>query len=233
MATEHKITATGRKDEGKGASRRLRRAAQVPAIIYGGDVAPQSIQLEHEKTWLASQNEWFYSSILDLSVDGKVEQVLLRDMQRHPFKQQILHLDFQRVRAGEAIRVAVPLHFMNEDESPAGKASDVVVTHEHNEIQISCLPKDLPEFLEVDLSGLKLGDTVHLSDVKLPAGVEIPELKLGKEHDVAIVVARHGRVEEEPTEVEEVESAEVPATKVSDEGEEAGEAGSEGEDEAK
>lgn len=216
MATEHKITATGRKDEGKGASRRLRRAAQLPGIIYGGDAAPQSIQLEHEKTWLASQNEWFYSSILSLDVDGKVEQVLLRDMQRHPYKQQIMHVDFQRIRAGEAIRVSVPLHFLNEDESPAGKASDVVIGHEHNDVQVSCLPKDLPEFLEVDLADLKLGDTIHLSDIKLPAGVEIPELKLGKEHDVAIVVARHGRVEEETTETEEVAGADVPASKVSD-----------------
>ncbi len=217
MATEHKITATGRKDEGKGASRRLRHAAQVPAIVYGGDAAPQSIQLEHEKTWLASQNEWFYASILDLDVDGKVEQVLLRDMQRHPYKQQIMHLDFQRIRAGEAIRVSVPLHFLNEDVSPAGKAADVVIGHEHNEVQISCMPKDLPEYLEIDLSELKLGDTVHLSDIKLPEGVEIPELKLGKEHDVAIVVARHGRVEEEPVEGEEaVAGAEVPASKVSD-----------------
>ncbi|CAN5707630.1 50S ribosomal protein L25/general stress protein Ctc [soil metagenome] len=217
MATEHKITATGRKDEGKGASRRLRHAAQVPAIVYGGDAAPQSIQLEHEKTWLASQNEWFYAGILDLDVDGKVEQVLLRDMQRHPYRQQIMHLDFQRIRAGEAIRVAVPLHFLNEDDSPAGKAADVVVGHEYNEVQISCMPKDLPEYLEVDLSDLKLGDTVHLSDIKLPEGVEIPELKLGKEHDVAIVVARHGRVEEEPTEVDDaLAGAEVPASKVSD-----------------
>jgi large subunit ribosomal protein L25 len=216
MATEHKITATSRKDEGKGASRRLRRAAQVPAIIYGGDAEPQSIQLEHEKTWLASQNEWFYASILSLDVDGKVEQVLLRDMQRHPYRQQIMHLDFQRIRAGEAIRVSVPLHFLNEDESPAGKASDVVISHEHNDVQISCLPKDLPEYLEVDLSGLKLGDTIHLSEIKLPEGVEIPELKLGKEHDVAIVVARHGRVEEEPTEDEEALAAVVPASKVSE-----------------
>lgn len=235
MATEHKITATGRKDEGKGASRRLRRAAQVPAIIYGGDADPQSIQLEHEKTWLASQNEWFYSSILSLDVDGKVEQVLLRDMQRHPYRQQIMHLDFQRIRAGEAIRVSVPLHFLNEDTSPAGKASDVVVSHEHNDVQISCLPKDLPEYLEVDLSDLKLGDTVHLSEIKLPEGVEIPELKLGKEHDVAIVVARHGRVEEEPTGDEEALAADVPASKVS-EGEDADDAeadAGEGKDEDK
>ena len=210
MSTEHKLTASGRKDEGKGASRRLRHAGRIPAIIYGGHADPQSIQLEHEKTWVASQNEWFYASIVDLDVDGKVEKVLLRDMQRHPYKQQIMHLDFQRVSENEAIRVSVPLHFLNEDKSPAGKAADVVVGHEQNEVHISCLPKDLPEYLEIDLSELKLGDTVHLSQIKLPAGVEIPELKLGADHDAAIVVARHGRVEEEVAEGEEG-AAEAPA----------------------
>jgi large subunit ribosomal protein L25 len=196
MSNEHKISAAGRKDEGKGASRRLRHAARIPAIVYGGQSAPKSIQLEHEKTWIASQSEWFYSSILSLDIDGAVERVLLRDMQRHPFKQQIMHLDFQRVNENEALRVAVPLHFVNVEKSPAGKAADVVVTHELNEIQISCLPKDLPEFIEVDLSNLSAGDTIHLSQVTLPKGVEVPELKLGADHDVAVVVARMGRVEE-------------------------------------
>jgi large subunit ribosomal protein L25 len=117
-------------------------------------------------------------------------------MQRHPFKQQIMHLDFQRVSENEALRAAVPLHFINVEKSPAGKAADVVVTHELNEIHISCLPRDLPEFIEVDLSGISAGDTIHLSQVKLPKGVEVPELKLGADHDVAVVVARMGRVEE-------------------------------------
>ena len=143
MATEHKIAAAARGDEGKGASRRLRHAGQIPAIVYGGHADPQSIQLEHEKTWLASQNEWFYSSILTLEVDGKAEQVLLRDMQRHPYKQIIMHLDFQRVNQNETIRMSVPLHFVNGDTSPAGKAADVVIMHELTEVEISCLPKDL------------------------------------------------------------------------------------------
>jgi large subunit ribosomal protein L25 len=208
MATEHNIRATARNDEGKGASRRLRRAAQIPAIIYGGSAAPKSIQLEHEKTWLASQNEWFYSSILSLDVDGKVESVLLRDIQRHPYKQIIMHLDFQRVDANQALRAKVPLHFVNQEASPAGKTAGIVITHEVNEIAISCLPKDLPEFVEVDLSSLKPGDTVHLSEIKLPAGVEVPELKLGADHDVAVVIARHARVEaEEGT----AEGGETPA----------------------
>ncbi len=210
--SEHIIKATGRNVEGKGASRRLRRAASIPAIVYGGKSAPQPIQLDHEKIWLASQNEWFYASILSLDIDGKAESVLLRDMQRHPFRQIIMHLDFQRVDANQELRVSVPLHFINQDESPAGKSSDVVVTHELNELHVTCLPKDLPEFIEIDLSELTIGTTIHLSEIKLPAGVELPELKLGKEHDVAVVVARRGRVETEET--EGAESAEVPAAKV-------------------
>ena len=212
MATEHKLSANGRKDEGKGASRRLRHAGMIPAIVYGGEDKPQNIQLEHEKTWVASQHEWFYASILTLDVDGKPQQVLLRDMQRHPFKQLIMHLDFQRVSANTAIRVNVPLHFVNQDKSPAGKSAEVVVTHELNEVVIECLPKDLPEYIEVDLSELAVGDIVHLSDLKLPNGVSIPELKLGKEHDLAVVIAKHGKEEAESADAPA--AAEVPASKV-------------------
>ena len=208
--SDHTIQATGRNVEGKGASRRLRRAASIPAIIYGGKSQPQPIQLDHEKIWLAQQNEWFYSSILNIDVEGKVEQVLLRDMQRHPFKQIIMHLDFQRVDANQTLRASVPLHFLNEDKSPAGKAADVVVLHELNDVEVSCLPKDLPEFIEIDLSNLVVGDIIHLSDLKLPEGVELPELKLGKEHDVAVVIAKHGK---EDAEEAAPETAEVPATK--------------------
>ena len=217
MATEHKITAFGREDAGKGASRRLRRAGRIPAIVYGGHAEPASIELDHEKTWLASQNEWFYSSILTMDVEGKSEQVLLRDMQRHPYRQQIMHLDFQRVSANEAIRTAVPLHFLNQDKSPAGKAADVVITHELNEVVVSCLPKDLPEYIEIDLADFALGGIIHLSEITLPAGVEIPELKLGKEHDVAVVVAKAGRVEiTDAAEGEEAAATDVPAAKVDD-----------------
>ncbi len=195
MSQVHALSATSRNDEGKGASRRLRRTGQVPAVIYGGDSAPKSIQFDHNKIWLASQHEWFYSAIIDLSVDGQVEKVLLRDMQRHPFKQLIMHMDFQRISENATLRAKVPLHFLNQDTLPAGKAGGVVVTHELTEVEVSCLPKDLPEFIEVDLGALKVGDIVHLSQVKLPAGVEIPELRLGKEHDVAVVIAKHGRVD--------------------------------------
>ena len=212
MATTHEIKVERREVEGKGASRRLRVAGSIPAIVYGGELAPVAIQLNHNEIWLASQNDWFYSSILDLSLNGDIQKVLLRDMQRHPFKQLIMHLDFQRVNENEVLRTAVPLHFVNQDKSPAGKSADVVVTHELNEIVVECLPKDLPEFIELDLSDLAVGAVVHLSEIKLPAGVEIPELKLGKEHDVAVVIAKHGKeeAEAEPT----TESAEVPAAKV-------------------
>ncbi|MGV8931843.1 MAG: 50S ribosomal protein L25/general stress protein Ctc [Luteimonas sp.] len=212
--SEHKLTATGRKDEGKGASRRLRHAARLPAVVYGGKSDPQSIEFEHEKIWQASQHEWFYSSIVDLDIDGKVEPVLLRDMQRHPYKQQIMHLDFLRVNANETLRAYVPLHLLNADKSPAGKTAGVVIMHELTQVEVSCLPKDLPANLEVDLSELKLGDTIHMSQIKLPEGVEIPALKLGPDHDAAVVVARHGRVEEEPAEAEEVVA--VPAIKAAD-----------------
>ncbi len=212
MATQHEIQVQRREDEGKGASRRLRHAGDVPAVVYGGDLKPVSIKLSHNDVLLASQHEWFYASILDLSLNGDVQKVLLRDMQRHPYKQRILHLDFQRVSENEAIRTAVPLHFINEDTSPAGKAADVVITHELNEVQIACLPKDLPEFIEIDLGEMVVGDIIHLSQIKLPNGVEIPELTHGADHDVAVVVAKHGRVEAEPEETDEA-SADVPATK--------------------
>jgi large subunit ribosomal protein L25 len=211
MATTHEMKVQRREDEGKGASRRLRRAGTVPAIVYGGELAPVSIQLNHNDVWLASQHDWFYSSILDLSLNGDIQKVLLRDMQRHPFKQQIMHLDFQRVNENEKLRTGVPLHFLNEDKSPAGKSAEVVVTHELNEVIVECLPKDLPEFIELDLADLAVGAVIHLSDIKLPSGVEIPELKLGKEHDVAVVIAKHGK---EEAEAAPAESAEVPAAKV-------------------
>jgi large subunit ribosomal protein L25 len=124
-----------------------------------------------------------------------VQKVLLRDMQRHPFKQQILHLDFLRINENEEIRVRVPLHFLNQETSPAGKAAGVIIMHEVTEVEVACLPKDLPEYIEVDLADLKVDDIIHLSSLKLPAGTEIPELKLGKEHDITVVSAKLGREE--------------------------------------
>ena len=202
MATIHEIPAEPRKDEGKGASRRLRRSGMVPAIVYGARQDPVNIQLVHNTVYLASHNEWFYSSILDLNVSGATQKVLLRDLQRHPFKPQLLHLDFQRVNENEAIRIRVPLHFLNQEKSPAGKKAGVVVTHELNDVEISCLPKDLPEYIEVDLIDIDVGGIVHLSELKLPEGVTIPELRQGKEHDLAVAIAREIKEEVEPVAVE-------------------------------
>src|SRR5690554_2143641 len=195
MSISHQIKVQRREDEGKGASRRLRRDGKVPAIVYGGELAPVNIQLNHEEVLLASHHEWFYSSILDLNLDGDVQAVLLRDIQRHPYKQLIMHLDFQRVDASQTLRTSVPLHFVNVETSPAGKSSDVVVTHELKEVTVECLPKNLPGSIEVDLATLELGDSVYLSELKLPEGVEIPQLSLGKDHDDAVVTARQARVE--------------------------------------
>ncbi|HET7333349.1 50S ribosomal protein L25/general stress protein Ctc [Dyella sp.] len=189
MAKTHEIAAQARNDEGKGASRRLRRASFVPAVVYGAGQPAQSIQIEHNTILLAAKHEWFFSSVLDLNIDGKVQKVLVRDWQKHPFKQQMLHMDFLRINENEAIRVNVPIHFLNQEKSPAGKTAGVVISHNLNEVQISCLPKDLPEFIELDLVDLKPGDIVHLSQLKLPASVEIPELHLGVDHDVAVVTA--------------------------------------------
>ena len=202
MATTHEIKVERRDNDGRGASRRLRKTGKVPAIVYGGELAPVSIQIEHNDVWLASQHEWFYSAILDLSLNGDVQKVLLRDLQRHPFKQQLMHLDFQRVDENKAIRISVPLHFLNQEKSPAGKKAGVLISHALNEVEISCLPKHLPEYIEVDLANLDVGDIVHLSEVQLPEGVEIPELRLGKEHDVAVVTAQEMKEEVEAAPVE-------------------------------
>ncbi len=209
--SEHKLSATARGDEGKGASRRLRRLGRLPAVVYGGHQDAQSIEMHHNDVFLASAHEWFYSSLIELDIDGKRERVLLRDMQRHPFKPLIMHLDFLRVSENEALRARVPLHFLNQETSPAGKSASVVIHHDLSEVEVSCLPKDLPEFIGVDLGKLALGDIVHLSQLVLPKGVEIPALKLGKEHDLAVVSAKHARTEAE--EAPAANAAEVPATK--------------------
>ncbi|MGE8214003.1 MULTISPECIES: 50S ribosomal protein L25/general stress protein Ctc [unclassified Stenotrophomonas] len=197
MAKSHEIKVARRDVQGQGASRRLRHEGVVPGIVYGGDREPVKVQFNHNEIWLAQFNDWFYSSIIDLNLDGTIHKVLLRDMQRHPYKQLVMHLDFQRVNENEVLHASVPLTFINEDTSPAGKAADVLVTHELKEVAIACLPKDLPQSIEVDLGELKAGDIIYLSGLKLPAGVEIPALKLGKNHDDAVVIAKTSAGEEE------------------------------------
>jgi large subunit ribosomal protein L25 len=189
MSKTHEIKAQSRKDGGKGASRRLRHASFVPAVVYGAGQNPENIQIEHNTILLAAKHEWFFSSILDLNVDGKVQKVLVRDWQKHPFKQLMMHMDFLRVDENQAVRINVPLHFLNQEKSLAAKTSGVVVSHNLTEVEVSCLPKYLPEFIELDLGELKEGDIIHLSQLVLPANVEIPALQLGEAHDVAVVTA--------------------------------------------
>jgi len=178
------LEATVRSDKGTGASRRLRHADQVPAIVYGLDKGTQNIALAHNKIWQAQDNEGFYSHILTLVIDGKKEDVILKDVQRHPFKMQILHLDFQRVDAKQELQTSVPLHFVGEETAVKTGGT---VAHTINELEISCLPKNLPEFLELDISALEIGQTLHISDVKLPKGVASVELAKGESHDLAVV----------------------------------------------
>ncbi|WP_430458418.1 50S ribosomal protein L25/general stress protein Ctc [Rheinheimera sp.] len=178
------LNAEIRNDLGKGASRRLRHADKVPAIIYGGHQAPLSVTLEHNKLIQAQANEGFYTHILTINVGGEEVKAIVKAMQRHPFKPKVMHVDFQRVEAGHELHTIVPLHFVNE--AAAGKKGGIVA-HHINEVAITVLPANLPEFIEVDLANVEVGVTLHLSDLKVPAGVTIAELAKGAGHDQAVV----------------------------------------------
>ncbi|MBM3375416.1 MAG: 50S ribosomal protein L25/general stress protein Ctc [Betaproteobacteria bacterium] len=168
-----KVVASRRSVQGSGASRRLRRSGKVPGIVYGGTTAPVSIEMDHNPIFLSLKAEAFHSSILSLELDGQAEQVLLRDFQMHPYKAQVLHVDFQRIDVNAKLHTKVPLHFVGQENSPAVKLEAAIVSHILNELEVSCLPKDLPSFLEVDLSGLSLSHPVHVSNIKVPAGVSL------------------------------------------------------------
>jgi large subunit ribosomal protein L25 len=191
------IEATSRTDMGKGASRRLRRDGKVPAIMYGGEEDPQTISLVHSELLKRLDHEAFYSHILTVNVDGKSTKAVLRDMQRHPSKPVIMHMDFQRVDENKPIRVHVPLHFIGEAVAPGVKAGGMV-SHELIEVELEVLPKHLPEYIEVDISGLNTGDSVHLTDLKLPESGSLVELARGDSHDLPVVSiqARRGGGEE-------------------------------------
>ncbi|MGB4913278.1 MAG: 50S ribosomal protein L25/general stress protein Ctc [Candidatus Dechloromonas phosphoritropha] len=169
------INAQARTLQGSGASRRLRRAGKVPGIVYGGEAAPQAIELDHNDLLLDLKKEAFRASILVVAVDGKKQQVLLRDIQMHAFKPQILHVDFQRVSATEEVHIMVPLHFINEDEAPGVKLSGGLVNRVLSEVEILCLPKDLPAFIEVDVGALEVGENILVSELKLPKGVKLTQ----------------------------------------------------------
>lgn len=184
------LDAEVRADLGKGASRRLRHADKVPAILYGGEEAPVSLTLEHNKVIQAADFEAFYSHVLTLNIGGKKVEALLKDVQRHPFKPKITHLDFQRVIAGQEVHTSVPIHFVNEAKCQAVKDGGIA-EHHVTEVEITCLPKDLPEFIEVDMNGIEMGQTLHLSDITLPAGVSSVELAKGDEaHNLAVVTVK-------------------------------------------
>jgi large subunit ribosomal protein L25 len=192
MAEQHSVSAEFREDVGKGASRRLRREGKVPAIIYGGHKDPVSLTVELKDLLHATENESFYSSIIEIKVgDDITQQAVVRDMHRHPFKPTIMHVDFMRVSAGELLTIAVPIHFVGEDTSPAGKTSGVVVQHHMTDVEIQALPKDLPEYLSVDLSEMEVGDSVMLSEIVLPEGVSIPALEMTEEFDATVANAIH------------------------------------------
>ncbi len=204
MAIE--FTAFPRTSEGRGASRRMRKAGKAPGIVYGGTAAPQPIELDHNALVHALRNEAFHSSILTMKVDGSQTQVLLRAVQMHPFRNEVLHVDFQRIDATRKIHMKVPLHFVNAAESPAVKAQGAVVSHVMTEIDVACLPADLPEFIEVDLSGLDTSQPLHVSGVKLPPGVAIVTHRSG-DPVVATAVVPKAAVEAEAVEGAEGEAA--------------------------
>lgn len=203
------ISAKKRTLQGKGASRRLRGSGTVPGIIYGGEGPAQPIELDHNNLYHKLKLEAFHASILSMDVEGQKEPVLLRDVQMHPFKLQVLHIDFQRVDRRKKIHMKVPLHFINADVAPGVKLSGGIVSHVLTELDVSCLPKDLPEFISVDLVDLAAGNTIHLSNLQLPPGVEIPFLAKGDDLPVATIIIPRAVAAEEAA---AVAAAEVPTT---------------------
>jgi len=224
MAIE--ISARKRETQGTNAARRLRRKGLVPGIVYGGEQGALNIELDHKALYLSLRNERFHASILSLDVAGAKEQVLLRAVNMHPFKPQVQHVDFQRVLKNKKLHMKVPLHFVNAEKSPGVKDQGGVVSHVLNELDLTCLPDDLPEFIEVDLSNLAVGNSIHARDLALPKGVE---LALGKvENPVVATVVVPQLVTEEEEVAAVVSASEVPTTEQAAEPKE-GEAGAEGE----
>jgi large subunit ribosomal protein L25 len=214
MSENLTINAEARSDMGKGASRRLRHEGLVPGIIYGADKEPEMITVKHNELAHALEDEAFYSSILTVAVGGDTQQVVLKDLQRHPAKPFIMHLDLLRISQKTAIKMQVPLHFINEETAPGVKGGGTS-SHNMTEVEISCLPADLPEYIEVDCGGLDIGDSIHLSELGLPKGVEIPALALGEDHDSAVVTilaSRASKSEEEEEGGEEIEGGEEAAS---------------------
>ena len=213
---EFTLEAQSRQDVGKGASRRLRREKKVPAVVYGGGKDAQALTLNHNEVWRKLQFESFFSHIITLEIDGKrKQQAIVRDLQRHAFKPLIGHMDFQRIVADEELQVRVPLHYLNEEEAVGVRMNGGEISHLESEVLVGCLPKHLPEYIEVDLANLDVGDTLHMSDIQLPEGVRLVDLDHGEEYDRGIVSCHMPRVtteqdleDEAPEGEEEVEAGE-------------------------
>ncbi len=206
MSEAIELIAKVRKDIGKGASRRLRRTEQVPAIIYGAKKAPESIEIEARIVKRALEKETFYSQVIGLIVDDKKpQQVILKDIQRHPAKGHALHLDFFRISASQELTTNIPFRFINE-ESCLGVKAGGKISHNMNEVEIKCLPKNLPEHIEVDVASLEIGSTIHLTDIKVPETIQITQLLLGESHDLSVVTVTAPKQEVEEKAVDEEES---------------------------
>ncbi len=210
MSIDFVLQADIRDDQGKGASRRLRRAGRVPAVVYGGGRPARAVALDQNAVKKALDQEAFYSSVIQIRVGERQQPVILKDVQRHPAKGFALHLDFQRIVADEKIRMSVPVHLKGEKEAPGVRTGGGLVSHLMNEVEVSCLPGNLPEFLELDISALEVDDSLHLSDIPLPEGVEIIQLQYGEDHDqpvVAIVRPRKEKAEDGAGEAEASDEA--------------------------
>jgi len=194
MATDFSLNADVRADKGKGASRRLRRTDRVPGILYGAHQDPLSVSFDHNELARNLKNEAFFSHILTIKLPDGIQQAILKDVQRHPVDPRFVHIDLQRVSENEEIRIHVPLHFLNESVSVGVKTQGGVVSRNMIEVEVACLPRYLPEYIEVDVVALEMNQSLHLSDLKLPEGVRLTALAAGKEHDLPVVAIHHARV---------------------------------------
>jgi len=225
MADDFDLIAEFRDDKGKGASRRLRREGKVPAILYGGGRPPRNLAFDHNRVVQQLENESFYSSVLNVKVGDKEQAVILKDLQRHPAKRQILHMDLQRILEDEEIRMNVPIHFVNEDMAPGVKTSGGKVSHLMTDVEVVCLPRNLPEYLEIDVGDLELDEMRYMSDIPLPEGVEIPALAQGEEENppiVSIHLIKEMVIEEEEEGLEAAAPGAVPVAGEEAEEEDAG-----------
>ena len=211
MSDEFTLSVKVRQDVGKGASRRQRRlAGEIPGIVYGGPRPPVMVSISHKDIAKALENEAFYSHIVTLDIDGTAQPAILKDLQRHPAKALILHADFLRVNPKRALTVNVPLHFINKDNCVGVKQDGGIIAHTMTELEINCLPADLPEYLEVDMAALEIGHSLHISDIKLPKGVESVALSHGEDHDLPIAAVNKPKAVVEEDSADQVVDAEVP-----------------------